>query len=247
MRNSEKWKTHKFVKAGPDKFRSTREKEIVGVGSRYIVSLQAEQYSILLKKYAAKKLLDLGCGEVPLYEMYKDKVDEIICCDWNLSYHKAQYLDFILDMNKPLPMKNSSFDTIVLSDVLEHLLYPELIFSEIGRILKPDGILFLSIPFLYGLHEEPYDYNRFTEFKLRKFCENNDLNILYLEPYGGSLEFLSDFLLKHLSRIQPDFLTIILIKILHIITQSRIGKKIFKKTSRKFPLGYCMIAKKGVL
>jgi SAM-dependent methyltransferase len=244
MRNSENWKPTKFIKKNSGKFISNNDKNYVGAGYRYIVSLQAEYYSLLLKKYAKKRLLDLGCGEVSLYEMYKDKTDEVICCDWNLSFHNNSYLDFVINLNEPLPIKSLTFDTIIFSDVLEHLISPELAFKEIERILNPGGVLFLTMPFLHPLHEEPYDYNRFTEFKLVQLCNSNNLDVLHLQAYGGSFEFLSDFLLKHLARIQPDFVTNIMKSILFKLTFTSAGKRIYSKTSKKYPLGYCLIAEK---
>jgi SAM-dependent methyltransferase len=246
MRNIDQWKPTKFIRNGSDKFISNSDREFVGAGYRYIVSLQAKCYSELIQKYARENLLELGCGDLPLYEMYKNKVDQIICCDWSISYHKNLHLDFILNLNFVLPVKDSLFSTVILSDVLEHLINPDQIFSEITRVMKPGGIFFLSIPFLHPLHEEPYDYNRFTEFKLRDLCTKNNLQVLQLESYGGSFEFFADFLLKHLAKIQPDFLTWIFRKIFMMITYSRLGKKIFEKTSRKYPLGYCLVAQKSI-
>ena len=60
------------------------------------------------------------------------------------------------------------------------------------------GKLILSVPFLYGVHEAPHDYHRWTAFKLRAFCEANGLKVLELQPYGGGLEVVLDIVGKHL-------------------------------------------------
>ncbi len=52
-------------------------------------------------------------------------------------------------------------------EVLEHADAPEQAISEIHRVLKKDGILLLSTPFLFEIHDRPNDYYRFTEFGLR--------------------------------------------------------------------------------
>jgi SAM-dependent methyltransferase len=244
MRNSHNWKPSKFIKKRNSVFTANTEKKIVGTGYQYLAEIQANHYSGLIQKYARKDLLDLGCGDVPLYEMYKDNVSSVCCCDWGNSYHKAVHLDFIADLNSNLPIKESSFDTVILSDVIEHLITPEKIFLEISRILRQDGILFLSVPFLHALHEEPYDYSRLTEYKLTHLCSVNNLKIIHLESYGGSFELFSLLILIHLARIQPDFMTVIMKKLLLFMSLSKPGRRIYDKTARKFPLGYCLVAQK---
>lgn len=61
-----------------------------------------------------------------------------------------------------LPFHEDSFDTILLLEVLEHVAEPERVLSEIARVLKSGGILLLSMPFLYPLHDAPHDYQRYT-------------------------------------------------------------------------------------
>lgn len=61
-----------------------------------------------------------------------------------------------------LPFGDESFDTILLLEVLEHVAEPERVLSEIQRVLKAGGVLLLSMPFLYPLHDAPHDYQRYT-------------------------------------------------------------------------------------
>jgi SAM-dependent methyltransferase len=56
-----------------------------------------------------------------------------------------------------------SVDVVLFTEVLEHLREGGgKVMPEIRRILKPDGVVILTTPFIYRLHEEPYDYGRFT-------------------------------------------------------------------------------------
>jgi len=50
---------------------------------------------------------------------------------------------------KKLPFNENEFDTVILSDVLEHLPTPENIINEIYRVLAKNGKLLLNVPFLY--------------------------------------------------------------------------------------------------
>ena len=61
-----------------------------------------------------------------------------------------------------LPFASSSFDTVLLLEVLEHVIDAERVLAEIDRVLKPGGTLLISMPFLYPLHDAPHDYRRYT-------------------------------------------------------------------------------------
>jgi SAM-dependent methyltransferase len=67
----------------------------------------------------------------------------------------------------------TAFDVIVLSEVLEHVHSPHLAIENIHRILRNDGRLILTVPFIFPIHERPHDYFRYTryglEFLLREF------------------------------------------------------------------------------
>lgn len=65
-----------------------------------------------------------------------------------------------------LPFPDEVFSVVVCTEVLEHTQTPELVLSELRRILKPGGKLLLSVPFAYPIHYAPTDYYRFTRFGL---------------------------------------------------------------------------------
>lgn len=61
-----------------------------------------------------------------------------------------------------LPFQTDAFDTVLLLEVLEHVARPQAVVQEIQRVLKPGGVLVLSVPFLYPMHDAPHDYQRYT-------------------------------------------------------------------------------------
>ncbi len=67
-----------------------------------------------------------------------------------------------------IPLDDGSIDCAICTEVLEHLPDPEAVLSEIHRVLKPDGLVFISVPFLWPLHDVPYDEYRYTPFSLRR-------------------------------------------------------------------------------
>ena len=61
-----------------------------------------------------------------------------------------------------LPLADACIDTVLLLEVLEHVRDARAVLNEIARVLKPGGVMLLSIPFLYPLHDAPHDYRRYT-------------------------------------------------------------------------------------
>lgn len=241
MKNKEKWIATKFIKKG-DRFEPSRNPKYVSIGSRLIAHIQAEYYSKIIQQHSRGLLLDLGCGHVPWYEAYKNLVEDNICIDWENTNHKNIYLDKKVDLNETIPIEDNSFDTILATDVLEHIANPELCIHEIERLLKPRGKLILAVPFLYKIHEPPHDYYRYTEYILKKFMDSCGLKILILEPYGGLPEVFLDLISKHI--VKRKLLANLYLVFCKKALQASSVKNFSKKTSNGYPLGYCLVAEK---
>lgn len=88
-----------------------------------------------------------------------------------------------------LPFDNNSVEAIICIAVLEHVENPILAFSEMYRVLKPGGKLFVSVPFLYYYHaEKGYygDYWRFTEDSLKMMTKH--FSKVQIMPVRGAIE-----------------------------------------------------------
>lgn len=245
MRNEREWVETKYVFAG-GRLMASRLRSEVNVGSRLITDLIAGAYQTHLPDNARGRLLDLGCGKVPLYRAYRPLVDDIVCVDWANTLHKNPYLDQEVDLSGPLPFADGAFDTVILSDVLEHIPVPQQLLAEIGRVLAPGGKLLLNVPFYYQIHEAPHDYYRFTEFALRRFIELTNLQLLSLYPIGGAPEVVADVLAKNVARIPGvGVSTAALIQWVTLkMVRSRWGKRLSSGTADKFPFGYFLVAEK---
>jgi 2-polyprenyl-3-methyl-5-hydroxy-6-metoxy-1,4-benzoquinol methylase len=148
VKNKDKWVPSNFVFRRGVLAASSKGSE-VGTGSRLIADIVARYYGDHIPRYARGRLLDLGCGKVPLYEAYRSYVSENICIDWENSPHRNEYVDAACDLNQRLPYGDVEFDTIILSDVLEHIPVPENMWREMWRVLKPGGSVLLNVPFYY--------------------------------------------------------------------------------------------------
>lgn len=86
-----------------------------------------------------------------------------------------------------LPLADASCDAVVCLEVLEHVRAPQAVVREIARVLKPGGRGWLSMPFLYPLHDAPHDFQRYTEFGLRRDLGLAGLNVRYLHKTGHAV------------------------------------------------------------
>ena len=114
---------------------------------------------------------------------------------------------YVCDLSS-IPVDDSRYDLVLLSQVLEHLPRPDLVLAELHRVLKPGGRLWASAPLFYEEHERPYDFYRYTQFGLRRLFEQSgfkDLQIDWLEGYLGTVSYELEVAARALerSRLSP--------------------------------------------
>lgn len=191
------------------KYRATRTGlRATSTGSALLPSsvLAAERvaafYGRALPQHARGSLADLGCGTSPLRSYYEPLVDHAWSLDWPGSMHDVQ-LDAFADLTGGVPFRSESLDTVIASDVLEHLREPADFLVECHRLLRPGGVLLGNVPFLYWLHEEPHDYYRYTEHGLRYLLAGAGFSTVEVHVLGGGVDVLVDISGKILARLSP--------------------------------------------
>lgn len=242
MRNASNWQPTKFVQRN-GRLRASGDSAHLSAGSRLIADLVAEAYDEAIPAHVSGRLLDMGCGKAPLFGAYRRFATEVQCIDWAESLHGSAYLDKVCDLTGTIPYPDESFDTILLSDVLEHLPEPMTCWREMNRLLAPGGKVLLNVPFYYQVHEEPHDYYRYTEFALRRFAEKSGFEILQLEAIGGAAEVIADLVAKLLVSSKLPGARLVQ-SVAWKLSHSRFGARISRRTSKRFPFGYFMIAQK---
>jgi SAM-dependent methyltransferase len=246
MKNEKAWVATKYERVGK-KLRGSRNTKSLSISSRLMTDITASFYDNYIPKHVTGKLADIGCGHVPFYNTYKPYITENICIDWPNSAHINQYLDLTCDLNQPIPLPDSSFNTIIISEVLEHIAEPDLIWREMTRLLMPDGKILLSVPFLYRIHEAPFDFYRYTEFALKKYAEKNKLEVIEFKAFGDLPEVLTDILSKNVTKIPAigNFLSSLIQSMCWSFIHTSWGKRISENSAKAYPLGYFMIVQKS--
>jgi len=126
-------------------------------------------------------ILDFGCGSKPYQSLFQ-KAKSYIGVDIEVSGHdhKESKVDYFYD-GKKLGFVDGSFDTVVCFEVFEHVFNIDEVLTEIHRVLKPNGQLFISIPFAWDEHETPYDFARYTSYGITHILNNNNFEIIRLK------------------------------------------------------------------
>ena len=133
-------------------------------------------------------LLDIGCGKMPYkeYILQKSEVKKYLGLDIEsaLIYDSATKPDFFWDGIK-MPFDNESFDCAFGTEVLEHCPEPEIVLSEVFRVLKPNTTFFFTVPFFWNLHETPHDEYRFTPYSFERHLQNCGFKNINIKATGG--------------------------------------------------------------
>jgi len=138
----------------------------------------AHQRLSLVRESGRGRVLDVGCGKKLSDEDFMTPAEYIgLDYDWGAE-GLYDYAPNVLADAHSLPFASGSMNTVLLLEVLEHLKDPEVALKEAFRVLKPDGKLLLSAPFLYPVHDEPHDYRRWTMYGLE----------LLVQQAGGEVE-----------------------------------------------------------
>jgi len=114
-----------------------------GQGSvRYTTKGKLIALDFILKDGFGKNALDVGCRSGHFSKILEEMGYNVTSIDIEKNYEKCQ----LVDANKPLLYKNSSFDLIWCSEIIEHLDSPQRVLGEFKRMLKPEGKAVFTTP-----------------------------------------------------------------------------------------------------
>src|SRR5438067_5841980 len=122
------------------------------------------------------KTLDVGCGQKPYQRLFASP--EYIGLELDTPVNRdSKRADFYYD-GKTFPFSANTFDSIVCNQVIEHVPDPHAFLSEIRRVLKMDGTLLLTVPFVWDEHEQPHDYSRYSSFGMRHLLHTQGFRVI---------------------------------------------------------------------
>jgi len=134
--------------------------KILLFGENKITTQNEKKFIKYIKQREMKPIcLIIGGGSIGtgMKALYTDKCIDIIGFD----IYKSPFITYFADAHN-IPLQDESVNGVWIQAVLEHVLDPWRVVSEINRVLKIGGIVYAETPFMQQVHEEAYDFTRFT-------------------------------------------------------------------------------------
>jgi SAM-dependent methyltransferase len=131
------------------------------------------------------KVLDVGCGYMPYKPLVMSSPSQATSyLGMDLATNLYQEPELKWD-GVTIPLEEKSVNTAFATEVLEHCEDPARTLSEIRRVLAPGGFFFFTVPFLWPLHDVPYDHFRYTPFSLERLLQNAGFTNIQIKASGG--------------------------------------------------------------
>jgi SAM-dependent methyltransferase len=150
------------------------------------------------------KILDVGAGCAPYRDLFNHC--EYLTQDFGLEPATQDLytpLDYECDITD-IPVDDSSFDAVLCTEVLEHLPEPIKAIQEISRILRPNGMVFLTAPLGSHLHQQPYHfYGGYTSFWYQEFLPRYNFDVHLIERNRGFFSLFAQEGLRFSFYISP--------------------------------------------
>jgi SAM-dependent methyltransferase len=135
-------------------------------------------------RYLRGRLVDIGCGYKPYERDLRGIVSEHVGVDYEQTPYDLSRVDIVATAYS-VPVADDSFDCALATEVLEHLEDPVAAVSEWLRIVRPGGHLLVTTPFIWGIHDEPRDFYRYSPFGLRHVMESGGWEVVEIRHLGG--------------------------------------------------------------
>jgi len=210
---------------------------------RKMLDFLQEKYKYLYKGV----VLDVGGRDRGKFVKPRDKVKKWIFADINNNHNP----DIVVDVANMKQIDSNVIDVMNCIELFEHVQEIEKGLKECFRVLKKNGVLIISVPFLYQMHADPFDFQRWTSTKWQLELKKIGFKIEKFIIMGKFFTHLAEILKEMLKAIQRSFSRVgsLLLKIIHP-SLDRIIKfdyKSFVKNDRalnNYHNGYFIIARK---
>jgi SAM-dependent methyltransferase len=176
----EEWFENNKINYSPIGHRSNALRKIKGSisGTPSVSKKKIKHFESLLDSRPTVLIVGSGTIGAGCEQLYSSPNTKLICFD----IYPSELTQFIADAHS-IPLKDECVDGVIVQAVLEHVLDPEKVVSEIRRVLRPGGIVYAETPFMQQVHEGRYDYTRFTELGHRWLFR--DFESIHRDILGG--------------------------------------------------------------
>lgn len=160
-----------------------------------------------LSRFVRGRTLDIGCGTKPYEKCFN--ASQYVGLEINSASKQSLFHTDVRYDGYAIPFRDNVFDSVLAFQVLEHVFEPDIFFGEIRRVLKPDGILLLTVPFIWEEHEKPNDFARYSSFGLDYLLNKQRFHVLQTEKtmagFRTALQVINICLYKRFSKNKRPF------------------------------------------
>ncbi|HSV10126.1 MAG TPA: class I SAM-dependent methyltransferase [Hanamia sp.] len=173
------------------------------------------------------KIMDFGCGSKPYKNLFN--AIEYIGVDFENEGHPHDNEQIDVYYNgKNLPFEDQYFDSVLCSEVVEHVFELTITLNEINRVMKTGGNILITCPFVWNEHEVPFDYARYTRFALKDILEKNGFEITHFAKSGNFITTITQLKVIYFytafgKQWYKHFIPRILFKFLFVLIPNSIG------------------------
>ena len=207
---------------------------------RFLLREQIRQVA----NYVRGDVLDVGAGERARYSDF-------------FSFDKYTKMDIVAGPNvdvvgsaDKIPFPDGKFDSVVCTQVFEHLSQPFVAAKEIARVLRGGGYLMLTVPQVNELHEEPHDYFRYTKYGLARLFEDAGFVCVSMEARGGYWSLSAQLKIRYITDLlnlySHPFIGRILSKAFYVCGHIAFWLDMIDKSkaNHKHTIGWCAVFEK---
>jgi len=149
-------------------------------------------------------ILDYGCGDRPYESLFATKYKNYVAADI-AGNSKA---NIVIKASGQIPADDETFDCVLSSQVLEHVVDPQTYLGEAYRVLKQGGTLIVSTHGIWPYHPDPTDFWRWTIDGIQREIRRAGFEVLMVKGVFGlestALQLWQDATFERLPRlIQP--------------------------------------------
>jgi len=137
-------------------------------------------------------VIDVGGKKINKRGTFRPPINSVV--SWKYINNDKSTCPDVLANAEYIPIKNETFDIAVMAEIIEHLENPEKVLIEINRILKKQGCLILTIPFLFSIHGDPNDYQRWLPKKIEIELDKAGFFIEQIEAMGSIFAVFYDWI-----------------------------------------------------
>jgi SAM-dependent methyltransferase len=201
-------------------------------------AVQAALDSLIASSSITGSMVNIGAGSTQLSPLMFN-VDIVPCAETHLVADGLR-----------LPLKTASCRLIISQEAIEHMANPGKALTEIVRVLRPGGQLYLQLPFIIGYHSGPHDYWRFTHEGISSLVGQSGLVINQMDisvgGASGTYRILVEFMACLASAISDSLYKPVKALAAILCFPIKWFDKIINSTKQKYRLagGYFIIATK---